>query len=167
MTVLTGHNSVSALPGWYCSSYRLPRGALLVGAEVHRRYNLTSLCITPFLRWQLLYYVIDEVGRKRSWNRNMSWGWWFSASTIECIHWICISVSIGWPLWTPSSRWQLSALLNVRIISFSSCLINRSRGPAGLYVPIIPTKFSSRLIIFVSPYELKRFWIICSAVTCN
>ena len=117
MPVLPVSNSVSALSGKLRSSYQSPCGALLVGVVLRRRNFVLSLCIPPLLRWLLLSYVLNELGRKRSWTWPMSSGWCILASTIKCISWIWLFVPKGWSLSTPLLRQQLSALLHLQILT--------------------------------------------------
>ena len=72
--------------------------------------------LPPFLRWQLLYFVLNYTSRKSYWTRPMYWGWWFAISNIKCLCWNCLYMPQGLSFWTPSSRWKLSALLNMQII---------------------------------------------------
>ena len=61
---------------------------------------------------------------------------------------------------------RLPSCTSANSLSFSNWSIKQARGSAGLYGPIIFTAFSSRLVLFISLYELNKLWIIFRSVTC-
>ena len=111
--VLTVLNSVSAFPGKLCSNYLLPCVALLVGLAVCHKYFVPPLFILPFLRWQSLSSVINDLGGIRSWTWFMYWDRWIFVSTIEFLRLIWLSVPKVWSLLTPLLRWKWYDLTQV------------------------------------------------------
>ena len=75
------------------------------------------MCIPPFLCWQPLSSIIDDIGGKISWTLPISWYWWFAVSTLGYLCWRWMSVQKVQYLWTPPSRRQSSSLLRAQILS--------------------------------------------------